>query len=225
MCLLTGEDGLRCGVRCNVHDIRGAYVWCNVQQYGSYWKPTLSVHPLPSLVISEYHSYQSFYVNLWVSQLSVFLCHHRSKRLTSYLDGAIAFLRNAQMLRYRDDVSDCHGVVSPCTNQLRRRQDVNDGGRWRHDEWRRKLWCHLRSNQSLSYRLDLPITLKATNPQWSRWRHHDCPSRGRDTPRYWRHPHIGIIHYIMLQSARGSEMTIFRVYFVRSALWGSDSGP
>ena len=59
------------------------------------------------------------------------------------------------MLRYRDDVSDCYGVVSPCTNQLRRRRDVKDGGRCRHDEWSRKLWCHLRSNQSLSYRLDL----------------------------------------------------------------------
>ena len=33
------------------------------------------------------------------------------------------------MLRYRDDVSDCYGVMSPCTSQLRRRHDVNDGGR------------------------------------------------------------------------------------------------
>ena len=40
VCLLTGKDGLRCDVRCNVHGIRGAYVWCNVQQYGSYWKTT-----------------------------------------------------------------------------------------------------------------------------------------------------------------------------------------
>ena len=73
VCLLTGEDGLRCGVRCNVPGIRGAYVWCNVQQYGSYWKTTPSVHSPPSLVISEYHSYQPCYVIIGVNDLKVIL--------------------------------------------------------------------------------------------------------------------------------------------------------
>ena len=88
------------------------------------------VHPLPSLVISEYPSYQPCYAIIGVNDLKVILMASSfSTECPSAIEDNGFTLWSNQRLRFRYDVSDCYGVVSPCTNQLRRRHDVNDGGR------------------------------------------------------------------------------------------------